>query len=121
VVGIPVRFAVSTEGSRSGFRLVINPTTLTGGSWVSASSGNSAFEYNEGATAFTGGETLYRGFLPNTNDSSDVEIVGFFDYNARVLRLNGFATAVDTLLITGVNESAGTTQMRASITWQEIR
>lgn len=121
IVGIPKLVVVSTEGSRAGFRIILNPATLTGGTWTSASLNNSAFEYNNGATAFTGGETIYRGFLPNTNDAREVNLTDFFEINGRGLRLNGFATGVDTLLITGVNESAGTTLMRASIVWQEIR
>lgn len=121
VIGISKRVSVSTEGSRAGFRIILNPATVTGGTWVSASANSSAFEYNDGATAFTGGETIYRGFLPNTNDAREVDLADFFEVNSRALRLNGFATGVDTLLITGVNESAGTTLMRASIVWQEIR
>jgi len=121
VVGLPIRLAISTEGARAGFRIILNPTTITGGSWVSASVNNSAFEYNISATAFTGGETLYRGFIPNTNDSREIDLERFFESNARGLKLNGFATNVDSLLITGVNEATGTTLMRASLTWQEIR
>lgn len=121
VVGLPIRLAISTEGTRAGFRIILNPTTLTGGVWVSGSVNNSAFEYNATATAFTGGETIYRGFIPNTNDVKEVDLKVFFDFNSRLLKLNAFGTAVDTLLITGVNEATGTTQMRSSLTWQEIR
>jgi hypothetical protein len=121
VVGLPKRLFVSTEGNRAGFKIILNPTTLTGGSWVSASSNVSAFEYNETATAFTGGEVLYRGFLPNTNDSREISLDQWFDFNTRTLLLNAFATGVETMLITGINEATGTTQMRSSIIWQEIR
>lgn len=121
VVGLPIRLAISTEGTRAGFRIILNPTTLTGGAWVSGSADNSAFENNTAATAFTGGETIYRGFIPNTNDSKEIDLKDFFDINSRTLKLNGFGTAVDTLLITGINEATGTTQMRCSLTWQEIR
>jgi hypothetical protein len=121
VVGLPIRLSVSTEGTRAGFRIILNPTSVTGGTWISASIDNSAFEYNISATAFTGGETIYRGFLPNSNDSRDLDLKDFFEYNSRVLRLNAFGTNVDTLLIAGINEATGTTLMRASLTWQEIR
>ena len=73
------------------------------------------------ATAYTGGETLYRGFLPNANDNFNLNLDLFFDELNRNLKQNAFATSVDTLVITAVNESGGSTNMRASLGWEEFR
>lgn len=120
VITLPDRLSISTEGSRAGYRIILNPT-ITGGIWVSASTDSSSVEYNITPTAFSGGTTIYRGFLPNSNDAKEVDLSSFFSENALRLRLNGFATNQDSLLIAGINEAAGSTLMRASLTWKEIR
>jgi hypothetical protein len=118
---LPFLAAVSTEGSRAGYRIVMN-STLTGASWVSADS-NSGAEYDISATSGTGGQTLYRGFLAQPNDNANVELDIFFNERAygRVLRLDAFATAQDVLSVYAINEGVGNTQMRASFSWTEVR
>jgi hypothetical protein len=120
VLTIPELFSVSTEGSRAGYRIILNPT-ITGGTWTSASLNNSSVEVNATVTTFTGGDTIFRGFLPNSNDAKEINLSDLFQENAIKLRVNGFATSQDVLLVTGINEAAGTTNMRASITWREVR
>ncbi len=117
-ISLPTLLGVSTEGARAGVRLVLNGT-LTGASFTSANT-NSTVEYDLSATAITGGTTLFRGFLPNANDSLNLYISELFT-EFRGLRLSGFANTQDTLTVCGVNEISGTTNMRASLTWKEIR
>lgn len=108
------------EGNRAGYSIVINPS-LTGPSWVSVNN-NSGTEYDITASAFTGGFSIFRGFLPNTNDGTTIDINSLFTELGRKLRVNAFATDQDILLISGINEAAGgTTDMRCSVSWEEIR
>lgn len=116
---IPKLMSIATEGARIGYRLVYN-ATLTGASYSSVSSG-SGTEFDVAATALSGGETLYYGFLANSNDSDQIYIDKLFNIVSRVLRQNAFATSVDTLTISAVNEAAGSTSVKGSLTWGEIR
>lgn len=115
----PFLSIISCEGGRSGYRFVFNGS-LTGAAWASADS-NSGVEFDTTATLLTGGSTVLRGFLPSAEDSTVLDIVDLFQNNERGLKQNAFATGVDVLTIMGVNEAAGTTAMRASVTWKEIR
>lgn len=120
---LPSRLSVSTEGGRAGFRVILNPTSITSGTWISASL-NSSVEYLSGATAFVDnfpGQTLYRGFLPNANDSREVDLSSFFSFQGSKLRLNAYGTTADTLLVVGICEQPGTTLMRSSLVWDEIK
>lgn len=120
---IPNSLIVSNEGGRSGYRLVMN-SSLTGASWSSVNA-NSGMEFDTSATSGTGGETLFRGFLPGTSEvSHSVDLTKFFTIQSsgRQLRLNAFATDRDILSIYATHESvAGSSNARASITWSEIR
>lgn len=121
IMALPSIANVSTEGVRASYRIILNPT-ISGGTWISASLNNSGVEYNITISgSYSGGDTIYRGYLPNSQDNAAIDLSGLFKENASKLRLNGFATGQDTLLIVGINESAGTTNMRASINWKEIR
>jgi hypothetical protein len=118
---LPFLMSISTEGSRAGFRIAMN-STLTGASWTSVDA-NSGVEYDLSATSGTGGQTLFRGFMPNSNDSATLSLTEFFSDKAhgRALRLDAFATTQDVLTIYAINEAAGTTLMRASLAWDEVR
>lgn len=116
---IPKLMSLATEGARIGYRLIYN-TTLTGASWSSVATTSGA-EFDVASTAISGGDTLYYGFLANSNDSDQIYIDNLFDIVSRVLRQNAFATGVDTLTIAAVNEAAGSTGVKASIAWGEIR
>lgn len=116
---LPKRVSVSTEGQRIGFRLVLN-TALTGASWGAVDT-DSAMEFDTSATAFAGGTPIYRDFLPNSTDGKDVDISDLFDVLARKLRRKAFGTDVDVLSLLAVNEAAGTTQVRSSFVWGEVR
>jgi hypothetical protein len=119
---LPFLMMVSTESGRAGYRLVMN-STLVGASWTSADA-NSGVEFDVAATSGSGGQTLLRGFLPNSIDQSGpVRLDQFFSDMAqgRSLRVDAFAANQDVLSIYGVNETTGTTSMRSSVSWDEIR
>jgi hypothetical protein len=117
----PFRCGVSTEGVRLGYRLVVNPT-LTGASWTSVDN-ESGVEQDVAATAFSGGTTLFRGFLPNSNDKETLDLVDFFSANSpRIhLRLDAFAASQDVLALLAITETTGTSLVRASLAWKEYR
>lgn len=115
---LPILMSVSTEGARAGYRLVFGGT-LTGASWSAADAASGA-ERDSSATAITGGTTLFRSFLADLT-AANVDIRAMFQTLARKLRLDAFGTVPDTLTVMGVNEAAGTTNMRASLTWGEVR
>jgi len=121
MVVVPFLAAIATDGKRASYRLVLDGT-LTGPSWSSASA-QSSVEFDESATAISGGLTLIRGLLPNAIDSKDLDLRGYFNNIARNLRRLAFGTDTNILTITGKNEGAsgGNTLMRASLTWQETR
>lgn len=116
---LPRILTVSSEGNRAGYRLVIGGA-LTGASW-SAADANSGVERDSSATVLTGGTTLIRGFLPNTNEQAIVYLEQMFNHHARKLCLSAFGTA-PILTVMMVNEAAaGNTSGRASLTWGEVR
>lgn len=121
IAAVPVSAIVATDGKRASYRLVLDGT-LTGASFASAGS-QSAVEFDEAATALTGGLTLIRGLLPNSIDSRELDLTLFFNNVARHLRRLAFSTDTNILTIMGKNEGAsgGTTLMRSSVTWQETR
>lgn len=115
---LPVRFFVSNEGGRAGFRIVAS-AALTGASFASADPA-SGVEFDVAATALTGGRTLSRAFLPNANDARDLS-ADYFKQNGNKLLLDAFGSIQPILTVTGVNEAGGSGTMRASIGWLEIR
>jgi hypothetical protein len=116
---LPKIATVKTEGSRAGWSIILN-ATLTGFSWNNVNA-NSGVEFDVASTSFTGGEVIYNGFLPNNNAGGEVYLSDIFTVLGRKLRRDAFAATTDTLTITGYNEAAGTTNMRASISWGEVR
>lgn len=118
---VPFLASIATDGKRASFRLVLDGS-LTGASWTSANA-QSGVEFDEAATAISGGLTLIRGLLPNAIDSKDLDLRGYFNNIARNLRVLAFGAGQNILTITGKNEGAsgGNTLMRSSLTWQETR
>lgn len=120
MIVLPRTVSVKTEGVRSGFSIWINPT-LTGASWSDVNTTRSCVEFDVAATSFTGGELIYNEFMPNTNSASVIRLDNVFSILGRKLRRDAFLASADILTITGYAESAGTTLMRASVNWGEIR
>lgn len=118
IVVLPSRLFIANISGRAGFRVVYNPT-LTGAAWTSVDA-DSGVEFDVSATAFTGGRTLLRGFLPNTNDARDVA-TDAFKQNGSKLMVDAFGTQQPILSVFGVNEGGGSITMRASAGWFEVR
>jgi hypothetical protein len=119
IVILPRRLFVSNRSGRAGFRIVLNPT-LVGAAWTSADP-ESGVEFDVSATAFAGGRTLLRGFLPNTSDARELSGADLFKQNGSKIHLDAFGTIQPILSLFGVNEGGGTITMRASTGWVEIR
>jgi hypothetical protein len=115
---LPTRAFLSAEGGRAGFRILRNPT-LTGAAFASVDA-SSGVEFDTAATAFSGGSTLYRGFLPDPNSAREL-VTTFFRQNGPKLLLDAFGVVQPIITVTGICEVAGTTDMRASVAWTEIR
>lgn len=54
-----------TNNADLNWRVVLNPTTLTGASWTSAGT-NSTAEFDTSATVISGGETIFSGYTGNS-------------------------------------------------------
>lgn len=117
---LPFLLTIRTEGARLGYRIVMNPATLTGPSWTSVDTA-SGTEFDVSATAFTGGQTLVLDFLPNINDKHEIFLENMFTVLGRHLRQDAFATGVDTLTLTAVVEAAGVTNVRMNLSSYEVR
>lgn len=117
----PTRVVVSCETSRTAYRVLVNPTTLTGAVF-NAVGGTSCMEFDIAATGFTGGEFVAGDFLPNNADSRSFNLTNIFKVNARKLRRSSFAPGTsDVLLVVGRNEAGGAATMRAGLQWAEVR
>lgn len=117
---LPNTFSIGTEGARISFRLVYNGT-LTGASYTSVAT-TSGTEFDVAATALSGGETIYYGFLGQSNDAvNTINLSQIFGALERKLRRNGFTSTTDTLTVMAVNELSGSTNVRAGLIFDEIR
>lgn len=120
---LPQFVNIATEGYKIFYKVVVN-ATLTGASWVSAGTESTA-EYDVSATAYSGGDVVYRHFIPLDDDSDDADMTRFFDFFGRKLRNAGFlglgANVADVLTVVAVNAAVGKTEVTANVTWQEVR
>jgi hypothetical protein len=116
---LPKKLSISTEGARIAYRIVMN-ASLTGASYTSVNS-YSGVEYDISSTAFSGGDTIFQGFLANSNDTQTIDLYEYFSIEGRVLLQSAFATSVDTLTVLAVNEAAGSTSVKSSLSWEEFR
>lgn len=120
MIVVPRLLVASTEGGRAGFRLIYG--TLTGASWASVNT-RSGTERDSSATAITGGQTLLRSFLPNSNEAQVIELDDnlIFGRLRKHLHLDAFGVSQPILTVAMVNEGAGNTLCRGSLTFGEIR
>lgn len=61
---LPTAFQAATLDNTSIFFKLLRNTTLTGGTWVDMPDPNSFVQYNQTATALSGGTNLFSGFVP---------------------------------------------------------
>ena len=116
---LPIFMSITTEGSRLGYRLIWN-STLTSPTWTSVATASFA-EYDVAATAVSGGETIFRSMIPNTNDSRELNLEKIFNELGRKIQMTSFGGVQQVFTIAAVNEAAGNTNARASLDWTEIR
>ncbi len=119
MLALPFLVAMRTEGVRLGWRIFMN-ATLTGASFTSVAA-NSGVEADTAATAFSGGEVLFQGFLANSNDQQILDLQEMFSVLGRKLRRDAFLSTTDILTITAITEAAGTSNVRSSLSWYEAR
>lgn len=120
MVVIPHVVRAANESGRSEARVYLNPTTLTGPSWVAVGA-PSGVEYDISATAFTGGTLVATCAMPVTAAACVIDMSHYWSVNARKLRRSAFAGTSDVLLVVGHNEAGATSSIKANIEWTEIR
>lgn len=99
------------------WRVMANNTT-TGGTWASAGA-NSAVEYNLTGTATTGGRILAEGYFSSTNQSTaSIDILKEALFKFQLERDSLSNTPYELSLI--VSASAATSNVHASMDWEEV-
>lgn len=119
---LPTRLILTAEANRAGWRLVMNPSSMTGSSFSAIN--KTGILQDTSATAIVGGVTLTRGMVPAPTNGSDmvqVDLTRIFSQLGRKLQLQGF-TGTSTLTVMMVNEgSGGGPAVRAAIEFEEYR
>lgn len=94
-----------------------NPTSITGGSWVTDASGN--VEYNISATEMSGGESLLEGFFSSTNQSSVTEKSDLVNFALQLGRTNA-DTPVSDVVVLSAKVVSGTGGVKSSLGWFDL-
>jgi hypothetical protein len=97
---------------------VIASGTTTGGTWTSAGT-NSAVEYNQTGTSFTGGRILASGFTNGSNQGSQAVDILKEALFAFQLERNGLTGSPYEITLVAASDAAGA-DMYASMDWEEI-
>ena len=97
---------------------VVASATTTGGTWTSAGT-NSSVEYNLTGTATTGGRILAQGYFSSTNQSpGSIDILKEALFKFQLERDGLTSTPYELSLI--ASASSGTSNVHASMDWEEI-
>lgn len=75
---LPKRMSFSASGNGINYQLWLNPTTLTGPSWVSAGAAV-GFEYDVSATAKTGGTLVASGYVASDASGLLIDLTPIFE------------------------------------------
>lgn len=114
---LPTAFQAATLDNTSIFFRLIRNATITGGTWVDMPDANSFVQYNQTATAVSGGTNLFSGFIPSTSGGNTT----FLDPNTQYqLGRQSMGTVSDTFTLaiaSTVSNKAGV----ASLNWIEQR
>jgi hypothetical protein len=94
-----------------------NPTSITGGSWVTDASGN--VEYNISATAMSGGERLLEGFFSATKQSALSEKSDTVNFALQLGRTNA-DTPVSDVMVLSAKVVSGTGGVKSSLGWFDL-
>jgi len=107
----------ATTNANYNWRVMAN-TTTTGGTWTSAGS-ESSVEYNLTGTATTGGRILAQGYFSSTNQSKEsIDILKEALFKFQLERNGLTSTPYELSLV--VTASAATSNVHASMDWEEI-
>jgi hypothetical protein len=115
---IPIAFDLITA-SQNVFIEIVYDGALTGASWSDVD-GNSAVEFDEGATAISGGTVVYRGFAATTSGNKGAQLAqtGI----PTLLWLTNSIAGNDTTPLTIVVRSfSASASVVGALTWRELR
>jgi hypothetical protein len=99
------------------YAVVKNPSSITGGSWVTHSTGN--VEYNISATAMSGGEDLINGFFGSTNQSASSEEADARNFAFQLGRTNA-DTPVSDVMVLAAKAVDGSGNIKSSFGWFDL-
>lgn len=100
------------------YALIMNPSSITGGSWVLHSSGN--IEYNVSATAMADdGTHLSDGFFGSTNQATSSESADARNFAFQLGRTNA-DTPVSDVFVLAVKAVTGTGNVKSSLGWYDL-
>ena len=119
---IPKSMFIENESGRMRWRLIFNPTYGATPSWTSVG-GESGVEYSlnpGGNSGVSGGELILAGFAADSRSFERIDLTPFFGRLTRKLR-NPLYADRETLVIAAIKDGGGSANVRASITWGEIR
>lgn len=107
-------------GGRARVNIYLNPTVVAT-DWKTCGS-TSAAEYSANITSFSGGELVATFFLPDgTSDYREIDLEHMFGEHKRKLRFEELNSTRDVVLVTAVKAAGGSTAMRASVAWREMK
>lgn len=93
-------------------QLIVNPTTVTGASWVSVN--NSLVQYDTSATSLSGGTVLYTGYLRDKGDSLNIADIANYIWASSNIK----GISIPFYII--ARSFSSTANTYCAVTWQEI-
>lgn len=99
------------------YALIKNPTSITGGSWLTHSGLN--VEYNISATSMVGGERMLDGFFGATNQSKTAEDANLVNFAFQLGRTNA-DTPVSDVFVLSTKTVSGTGNVKSSLGWFDL-
>lgn len=99
------------------YALIKNPTSITGGSWLTHSALN--VEYNISATAMVGGEHMIDGFFGATNQSTTSQDTNAANFAFQLGRTNADVPVSDVFILS-VRTVTGTGNVKSSLGWYDL-
>lgn len=114
---IPTNFQAATlDNTGIFFRLIRNPT-LTGASWTDMPDANAFTQYDVSATAYTGGVSLFSGYIPSTSGG----VVNKLDADTIYQLGRGSLGTVSDILTLIIAATGSNKDGVGSLTWIEQR
>ena len=99
---------------------VVQATTITGGSWVSAGT-DSSVEYNLTGTSNAGGRVLAQGYVNSSNQGSpSINILKEALFSTQLERNSFTSTPFELVVEIAIDATGGTLGAYVSIDWEEI-